>query len=482
MTTNGTSAVTIIKADLSLAEDLAPLLSASSSSGDINGPELHTILHASGVLADATITNQALAGIRAVFAPKVSPAATWRHTLASHPAAQEVIFSSVAALLGSPGQANYSAANAALDALAQRAQLTGRASVSVQWGAWAGGGMASAETATRVERMGMSLVRPGHGLAALDGLMASSAVAPVVAANPFLWPRFLQRLQPAQRTGLFEAFVAAGGSERGPAAAPTSNALPGSNAPAGAGVSRKAVTEQVATAVAAVLGGAVPAGASLMEAGLDSLGAVELRNALSKQFGLELPATLTFDYPTSAAISGFIADSIAPMPAVVDSVLTSVDRPAVHLVPGAAAAAALAVTGASMRFAGGMDSLEAMQAALSTVRELQAVSPYCRWDTGTCVGCTACTVQVSGSLPTFIGPAHTPADAFYSPNGGIGKIASRFATFVHSVFHFDADVFGLSGGCALSAWRPRSGVHSTFLGAVLAYDELGTPLHSRCMQ
>ena len=68
-----------------------------------------------------------------------------------------------------------------------------------------------------------------------------------------------------------------------------------------------AVLEQVADAVASVLGGAVSPDASLMEVGLDSLGAVELRNALCQHFELELPATFTFDYPTVRAVAGFIS-------------------------------------------------------------------------------------------------------------------------------------------------------------------------------
>jgi len=132
------AALAISKADISLAEDLAPLLAGTMLAGSTGGAssaaaggsragrrqarELQAILHASGVLADATVANQTLPGIRGVFAPKVLPLAAWRHALAAHPAVSEVLFSSVAALLGAPGQANYSAANAALDAAAQRAQ------------------------------------------------------------------------------------------------------------------------------------------------------------------------------------------------------------------------------------------------------------------------------------------------------------------------------------------------------------------------
>lgn len=81
------------------------------------------------------------------------------------------MFSSVAAFLGAPGQANYSAANAALDAASGALSASGLPALSVQWGAWAGGGMAAADTATaaRVERMGMAMVQPARGLAALEG-------------------------------------------------------------------------------------------------------------------------------------------------------------------------------------------------------------------------------------------------------------------------------------------------------------------------
>ena len=418
------SAVTITKADIGSAEDLALLLGTAAAAGAPEGSrparELQAILHASGVLADATLANQTLPGIRAVFAPKVAPVAAWRRALPFHPTTAEVLFSSVAALLGAPGQANYSAANAVLDAAAQRAQAAGSAAVSLQWGAWAGGGMASAETAARVERMGMSLVAPDAGLAALQGLLASPAAAPVVGANPFNWPRFLPRLQPSQRTQLFDAFAAcAPTAAAGSAAAGGAAAAAASRGAGAAAVSREAVAEQVAAAIAAVLGTPVAPTASLMEAGLDSLGSVELRNQLSKQFGLELPATLTFDYPTTAAIAGFIADSIVPAAAADDGAGAAAAVAGAHpagaaLVPaGAHAAAALAITGASMRFAGGIDSPGALHAALGAMPELQTVGPYPRWDTGGDFRCIVCLVafaprplHCSASVPLVCG--HNP--------------------------------------------------------------------------
>lgn len=268
------------------------------------------------------------------------------------------------------------------------------ASLSVQWGAWSGGGMASANTAARVERMGMAMVTPDSGLAALQGLLASpTAAAPVVGANPFNWPRFLQRLQPRQRTQLFDTFAPAEAISGSQVAAVVSS--PGAAGPRAAGgrVSKEAVAERVAAAAAAVLGGPVAASASLMEAGLDSLGAVELRNSLSKQFGLELPATLTFDYPTTQAIAGFIHEALAPLAAKEEEatagtgsipMAADAETPAMLVPVGASGvrSAALAITGLSLRFAGGIESAAALFSALAEAPELQTVGPFPRWDTG----------------------------------------------------------------------------------------------------
>lgn len=121
-----------------------------------------------------------------------------------------MVFSSVAALLGAPGQANYAAANAAVDRLAAAARSTGIAGFSIQWGAWAGGGMAvqDAGTAARIGRLGMAMLTPQQGLAALQGILAQSSTASsasaTLAAVPFSWERFLQRVAPSDTT--FEEF------------------------------------------------------------------------------------------------------------------------------------------------------------------------------------------------------------------------------------------------------------------------------------
>ena len=101
------------------------------------------LLHAGGILQDATVPNQTSQGLRMVAAPKLSTVSAASLATACSPLEQMVLFSSIASLLGSPGQANYSATNAQLDAYAQLWQQQGCCGSSLQWGAWAEVGMAA---------------------------------------------------------------------------------------------------------------------------------------------------------------------------------------------------------------------------------------------------------------------------------------------------------------------------------------------------
>ena len=126
------TALTLAMTDLAGSEGSTAALGAAA--GTRTAP-LAALFHSGGVLVDATLANQAPAGIRAVFAAKVSAAIRWRGALQVQPAAAEVLFSSVAALLGSGGQTNYSAANAALDAMATNLQQqVGKGAVMLERG------------------------------------------------------------------------------------------------------------------------------------------------------------------------------------------------------------------------------------------------------------------------------------------------------------------------------------------------------------
>merc|ERR1712054_760878 len=121
-------------------------------------PPIRGILHSAGVLDDATIENQSLERFEKVFLPKVNGAWNLHEcTMAMNIELDFfVFFSSIASLLGSPGQSNYAAANAALDGLAHYRRSLGLAGVSIQWGAWTAAGMAAEhDTVARLEAQGI---------------------------------------------------------------------------------------------------------------------------------------------------------------------------------------------------------------------------------------------------------------------------------------------------------------------------------------
>ena len=183
--------------------------------------------------------------------------------------------------------------------------LQGLGSTSVQWGAWGGSGMAAQDrsTALRVERMGMELIRPGEGLAALVGLLGTVGGPAVHTAVPFNWPRFI-KAQRGPVPALFEEFESAAEPAARAAARPTAGGRLLRAAPQArpAAPSADRVEAIVRGVVASILGAEVASDLPLMASGLDSLSSVEFKNSLESELGLELPSTLIFDYPTTNAI------------------------------------------------------------------------------------------------------------------------------------------------------------------------------------
>jgi acyl carrier protein len=186
----------------------------------------------------------------------------------------------------------------------------------------------------------------------------------VVAASPFYWDRFLRRFDGAVPPLL--RGIAAQQQLQQPA--------PPSASKAGGGrLSREGVRAAVRQTVLGVLGGAVSEDEPLMAAGLDSLGAVELRNSLEASLGLQLPGTLMFDYPSISAISDFIcgqveeqADDVAEDQAVAQpGGQQLVARPSLG---SAARGGVLAVVGSASRSPGGAISLLQARDGISKVR------------------------------------------------------------------------------------------------------------------
>ena len=119
----------LLKCDTSLASDVAGMLHVMQHQIDI-------LIHAGGVLADATLPNQSLQKCRSVFAPKQHALEALSRVTDSVRMDSSILFSSVASALGSAGQSNYGAANAYLDVFASKQMSTGSTFSSICWGAW----------------------------------------------------------------------------------------------------------------------------------------------------------------------------------------------------------------------------------------------------------------------------------------------------------------------------------------------------------
>ncbi|WP_063001288.1 type I polyketide synthase [Nocardia mikamii] len=302
------------------------------------------VIHSAGLLDDATIESLTPERIDRVLAPKVDGAIHLHELTRDRELAAFVVFSSAAALLGSPGQANYTAANAFLDALAHSRRTTGLPGLSVAWGLWdqdtgMTGAMDRAALA-RLERMGLRMLGVEDGMRMFDAALAgddtvSAAVlfdkqALTTQARSGLLPEVLSGLVPARSRR-----TTSGGGAEGKLAEVLAATAPRDRYPV--------ILDYVREQAAAVLGyrsaAAIDAETPFSDLGFDSLGGVELRNRLSAAAGMRLPSTLVFNYPTAAAIANVICsqwtdnstaaaidDQIAALRALLASMPSSDDK------------------------------------------------------------------------------------------------------------------------------------------------------------
>ncbi|NKI44249.1 SDR family NAD(P)-dependent oxidoreductase [Streptomyces sp. LD120] len=313
---------------------------------------LRAVVHAAGVLGDATVETLTADRLDVVLRPKADAARNLHALTRELPLTAFVLFSSAAGVLGAPGQAAYAAANSFLDALAARRRAEGLPALSLGWGLWAErSGLTSglAETDTRrLGRGGMRALPTEQALALLDLALGHP--------RPVLFPVRLDRaaLAAAGELPPVLAHFAAPAAPRPAARAATApGSFAGRLAALGAPQQERLLLDLVTTEAAAVLGRAaheLPEPAQVFkDAGFDSLSAVELRNRLSAATGLRLPATLVFDQPTPAALAAHLRGRL------LDDRGTAATAPAG---PAAAPEEPLAVVAMSCRFPGGVRSPE----------------------------------------------------------------------------------------------------------------------------
>ncbi|WP_432969465.1 SDR family NAD(P)-dependent oxidoreductase [Dactylosporangium sp. CA-233914] len=373
---------------------------------------LTAVFHTAGVLQDATLETLTSDHIHTVLRPKVDAAWNLHHATKHLDLAAFVLYSSVAGVLGSPGQGNYAAANTFLDSLAQHRRTRGLPGTSLAWGYWEhiSGMTAHLSDADRIRiaRSGLIPLATDHALRLLETAVGNAHPAVVTAtldtaalragAHDPAFPAVLRSLAPvsARRTaattgpvdGLVDQLARTTPDERG-----------------------RVLRQLVATHAAAVLGHQDASGIdpdrALRDLGFDSLTAVELRNRLNAATGLRLSATVVFDHPSINALSDHVARQLVPAaagPRAAAPVVAAVDEP-------------IAIVGMACRYPGA-DSPEELWRLVESGTDAITGMPTDRgWN-----------------LAALYDPDPDHPGTSYTRHGG----------FLHAAAEFDADFFGIS--------------------------------------
>ena len=335
------------QADVSRPDDVARVLAEVAATL----PPLAGVVHAAGVLDDGVLANQSWDRLQRVLAPKVWGAWYLHQGTRDLPLDFFVFFSSAAALLGTPGQGTYAAANAFLDALAQVRRQAGLAATSINWSAWSGAGMAANLTDEHptLRQWGLRTLPPSAALEVLD--RAISGVRPQLVVLPFKTAPgstpAAARLRLLAAVREFQALVEA---PRASLVSRLREVAPGQQRD----LLLAHVTEEVRDVLGLDEAFQIGAHLGLGDLGMDSLMAVSLRNRLQAALGVTLPATLAFDYPTIDAIASHVLRDVLKLAPI------GMASAAASAGPAPVANDPIAIVGMGCRFPGGADSPESI--------------------------------------------------------------------------------------------------------------------------
>ncbi|WP_437952503.1 SDR family NAD(P)-dependent oxidoreductase [Sorangium sp. So ce296] len=407
------ASVTIAACDVADRAALAELLASIPRERP-----LAAVVHAAGALDDGVVTSLTAPRLASVLRAKVDAAVHLHELTREMDLAEFVLFSSVAGVLGTPGQASYAAANAFLDALAHHRKARGLAALALDWGYWAErtgltAHLGDADLA-RLARGGLRPLARDEGLALFDAALGRAEAALVPASFD------VAALRARGGGPLLRSLAGAKDARPVAANAKTAATLAQRVARLSPEDRERALLDVVRPEIGVVLG----LGASrdldvhrpLRELGLDSLMAVELRNRLAAAAGLRLPTTLLFDHPTPAALARFLAGELLGGGEARDVSRARARAPSTG--------DAIAIVSMSCRFPGGVYTPEDLWALLRDGRDAIASFPEGRgWDTGT----------------------------LYDPDpDALGKSYTRQGGFLYDADCFDPGFFGVSPREALA--------------------------------
>ena len=276
-------------------------------------PPLRGVIHAAGLLEDGTILQMDWERFMRAYAPKALGA--WNlHTLTEHESLDFfVLFSSVAAILGTPGQVNYAAGNAFLDALARHRHAQNIPALSINWGPWSEIGLAStqANRGARLTLQGLKSFSPTQGLDAMALVMSQDR--PQISVMRLDAKTWCAAQPAAIHSSLFKELLSQTATKTDEQKLHRKN-FRAELLDVEAGRQRRMFLEaRLRDHVVQVLhlpASRVPSDKSLKTLGMDSLMSIELRNQLEDALALPLPASLIWNYPTISAMASFLAEKM----------------------------------------------------------------------------------------------------------------------------------------------------------------------------
>ncbi|XNM96390.1 SDR family NAD(P)-dependent oxidoreductase [Streptomyces sp. Inha503] len=385
----------------------ADMADREAAAGVLAGQRLSGVIHAAGVLDDGVLESLTAERVARVFRPKVDAAVVLDELTREMDLAAFVAFSSAAGTFGGPGQGNYAAANAFLDALMQRRKAEGLPGLSLAWGLWedrsAMTGHLAGQDLSRITGTGLRPMSTDEGLALFDAAQASG--------KPFLVPARVQTSSTGDTPPLLRGLVRPARKR-----ASTTRAETGGLSARLAGLSRadqvrtvvEVVREHAATVLGHGSGQELPPDRAFKELGFDSLTAVELRNRLADAAGLKLPAAVVFDYPSAALLAEYLVGRLMGRTGEVTPVMAArgLDDDPVVLV------------GMACRFPGGVSDPDGFWDLLSYGGDAMSGFPADRgWD----------------------------LEGLFDPDpDSVGKSYVREGGFVERATEFDAEFFGVS--------------------------------------
>jgi len=302
---NGPTAILPVAADVSKPEDVAKIMARIRETR----LPLRGVIHAAGVLRDGLLINQTEAQYAEVMAPKVAGAWNLHRATEDLPLDFFVLFSSATSILGTPGQSNYAAANAFLDGLAEYRAGQQKPALSINWGAWAGGGMMNEKVERMLEREGSRKIAVPEGLKLFEQLLTLDRLRRIVVL-PLRFSDIRSADVIKTHDRLFTNALKHGSDAAGDS--PDAFLRDLKNAPEA--VRADLIRARVLREVEAVYGlseSVIDSTRSFEALGFDSLMLMELKNQLEKILGTVVPNHLFHESRTIDDFIGRVADKLA---------------------------------------------------------------------------------------------------------------------------------------------------------------------------